>query len=1056
MKFHRYLLVLYLLFLSSGILFGQNQITGYEFWTNSDISNKVTVNVTPSEVLELDEYVDLQGLKPGFNNISIRFADSDGNFSSVYSQYVWAYSSDSPITEYEYWFDGDNANKQNITVESTDILELNAFLDASQLSNGFHSVHIRFKNTGGIWSSIYSRMFFTSKSPEFSGGNIDLNSITHYRYWFDVATEPVVVALEPEETFQANFSIDIPDLAESFYIQFRDTSGLWSGVYNKPFTPIADFEVFSVVNTFTMQNRSTFSNEFLWDFDDGTTSETVNPSHTYNTPGVYDICLIAKNDLGFDTLCKTVQVNGIREVVSKSAGDKGYSTLSIYGGGLKAGASVWLDGSERIDGENVILERLDALQSTFNLHDKPLGMYSMNVQNPGEEVMTLENAFEIIDANDPEPYVNINGRNRILFGRGQTYLLNFGNKGNVDALGVPIYFAISKAAGLEFEFKNLIFAMNDSAKIDGWEYLLDEFEPYMEIDSLFGDAFDGYLYIIYIPAIPANSSQSIELKIKTDESFSMAAWCLEPYFEITESGKVKGAENILLELTVEQKIAACIRAAMMKAIKDGLVDILTQNAPILGCVNKIMSKYYSPMDYLAPDAPQNTRPKSWKEKVIYYGSEIMDLTSIILQCAGDFVGPLKAYKLAIATYALINDIKGGYLADKDCREKYKKKSQQTQLVAAVSSFDPNEIAGPPGYKNEQYLNTQNFGYTIFFENLASATAPAQEVVILDTLEADKYDLESFTFGPFSFGGDYYNPLPGLKEFTLDIPLENGNTNIVRVNASFDTETRVAYWQFITLDPGTMELTEDPDGGFLPPNNASPEGEGSVSYNIQLLDNSPNNTEIKAKAKIFFDLNEPIETNEYINTLDLEPPNSTMTGVFTTWEENLYRIEWEGSDTQSGVRYYTIYMAMDDDEYDAWFTSASNSFYFKADPGSVYRFFCIATDSTGNTETMKNTAEASTETLSIGSDGYSNVEQILDVYPNPAKDVINVEYLSSTEGAVNIRLVNALGVSVYSENAFSMNNTINKYSIDSSNLPDGVYFVNILGKNAKLTRKIIIF
>ena len=1059
MKFHKIMAVLCLLFLSSTYLYSQNQITEYEFWTNSDYSNKVSVSITPSEVLTIDENIELQGLKPGFNNVSIRFKDSDGNYSSVYSQFVWAYSSESPITEYEYWFDGDNSAVHNIEIESSETAEINAFLDATDLSNGFHSVHIRFRNSGGLWSVVYSKMFFTSKSPEFSGGDIDMNTMTHYRYWFDVATEPIVVALEPEETFQTNFSVDIPDLAESFYIQFRDISGLWSGVYHRPFIPIADFEIYRVVNTFTMQNKSTFSTKFYWDFDDGTKSEGVHPSHTYETPGVYDICLIAENKLGFDTLCKTVQVSGIREVVSNEAGNNGLATLNIYGGGLKDGALVWLDGPERIDGDSVQLARLDALMALFDLYEKPLGFYSINVQNPGEEVMTLDNAFEIVKGTNPEPYVDISGRNKILFGREQTFLLNFGNTGNTDALGVPVYFAISKADGLEIDFQNLIFTMKKTDIEDGWEFLKDDFDAFFEIDSLFGAPFDGYLYILYFPTIPANYSESIEFKVKTNETFSMAVWCLDPYYQIVPTGKIKSGESPL-GWTVEEKIAYCIKMAIAKAFKDGLVDITTSladNLPFVACINKVFSKWDSWFDYLTPKATAEPRPKSWKQKFVYVGSEVLDYASIFLQCASEFIPAKKAYqavKLSIAVFALLNDIKGGYLAEKACREKYKKKSVKTHTANAVASLDPNEIVGPFGYKNEKYLNTQNFSYTIFFENKATATAPAQEVVVLDTLEAGKYDFDSFTFGPFSFGGDYYNPLPGLKEFTLDIPLENGNTNVVRVNANFDTDTRVAYWQFITLDPESMALTEDPDGGFLPPNNTSPEGEGSVSYNIQLLDGLSNNEEINAKAMIFFDLNEPIETNEYLNTLDLEPPTSTMTGVFTTWEENLYRIEWEGSDEQSGVRYYTIYIAVDDEEYDPWFTTESTSLYFTADPDSVYKFFCIAADSAGNEEPMKTSYEASTEILSIGDIALSGLNDIVDVYPNPATNTINIEYTTFNSGKILISLVNSYGEEVFTQN-LSVFSATNKHTIDSSDLPTGIYFLNLKGGNRTITKKVAV-
>ena len=43
-----------------------------------------------------------------------------------------------------------------------------------------------------------------------------------------------------------------------------------------------------------------------WDFGDGNTSNERYPIHTYNSSGIYQICLIASNVTGADTLCKTL------------------------------------------------------------------------------------------------------------------------------------------------------------------------------------------------------------------------------------------------------------------------------------------------------------------------------------------------------------------------------------------------------------------------------------------------------------------------------------------------------------------------------------------------------------------------------------------------------------------------------------------------------------------------------------------------------------------------------------------------------------------------------
>jgi len=54
---------------------------------------------------------------------------------------------------------------------------------------------------------------------------------------------------------------------------------------------------------------------YLWDFDDGTTSNDENPEHTFPAPGVYEVCLTIETE-GFDeactsTTCHVVIVGGI-------------------------------------------------------------------------------------------------------------------------------------------------------------------------------------------------------------------------------------------------------------------------------------------------------------------------------------------------------------------------------------------------------------------------------------------------------------------------------------------------------------------------------------------------------------------------------------------------------------------------------------------------------------------------------------------------------------------------------------------------------------------------
>ncbi|MEM6804254.1 MAG: PKD domain-containing protein [Bacteroidota bacterium] len=48
---------------------------------------------------------------------------------------------------------------------------------------------------------------------------------------------------------------------------------------------------------------------YLWDFGDGSTSTEASPSHSFDSVGIYEACLIVENICGKDTLCETIEVD---------------------------------------------------------------------------------------------------------------------------------------------------------------------------------------------------------------------------------------------------------------------------------------------------------------------------------------------------------------------------------------------------------------------------------------------------------------------------------------------------------------------------------------------------------------------------------------------------------------------------------------------------------------------------------------------------------------------------------------------------------------------------
>jgi PKD repeat protein len=83
-------------------------------------------------------------------------------------------------------------------------------------------------------------------------------------------------------------------------------------------------------------------NAWLWNFGDGTTNFTQNPTHDYNVAGAYNVCLIAANESQncfTEPVCKTVYV-GIIATNSPNT-----STLRLYPNPVGANdLHIWVEG----------------------------------------------------------------------------------------------------------------------------------------------------------------------------------------------------------------------------------------------------------------------------------------------------------------------------------------------------------------------------------------------------------------------------------------------------------------------------------------------------------------------------------------------------------------------------------------------------------------------------------------------------------------------------------------------------------------------------------------
>ena len=329
----------------------------------------------------------------------------------------------------------------------------------------------------------------------------------------------------------------------------------------------------------------------------------------------------------------------------------------------------------------------------------------------------------------------------------------------------------------------------------------------------------------------------------------------------------------------------------------------------------------------------------------------------------------------------------------------------------VNSYDPNAIYGyvsPSGSKYIAKDSVETVNYRIEFENdTAFATSAAHVVEIRDTLDVRFFELG--TFAPTYFNiGDKREQLDGTPNFVRTVDMRPQINTVVQVEGQYNEQTGIARWLFTSLDPMTMEPTDDVMQGFLPVNHDGTSGIGDVGYRIGLKKGLADGAEITNRASIVFDSNEPILTPTWTNIVDGVCPESHVSDV-TYKNDSVVTLSIEGSDERSGIWKYDLYV-----QYGVgapWIKEAelaadSTEVDFRIYDGLYYGFCALATDSAGNVEQKVLQPEVLCAEIHLGdvnSDGVVNEQDAqltMDYYLEKPVAILAAAADVNEDGVVN--------------------------------------------------------
>lgn len=287
----------------------------------------------------------------------------------------------------------------------------------------------------------------------------------------------------------------------------------------------------------------------------------------------------------------------------------------------------------------------------------------------------------------------------------------------------------------------------------------------------------------------------------------------------------------------------------------------------------------------------------------------------------------------------------------------------TGKYEVIASNDPNEIIGPAGEPDKRWVSVKDrLPYTVTYENDKTATAPAKYVKVVVPVH-NKMDAASFELKNLGFNSLTFTVPPATASNYQRLDCRDSLGLFVDMTAGYDVINNNFFWEFQSIDPLTLLPPADPLKGFLLRQDSSNSlyGHGFVNFSIKPVIHAQTLDSILAQAFIIFDTNDTIPTNIEKNTIDAVPPTSNMSSLGTNYTGSI-PLSWTGADDPGGcgVRFYTLYVSTDGINFSIIRSGITRrDTVFTGNPNVRYYFFVLATDSVGNTETLRPNAIQST-------------------------------------------------------------------------------------------------
>jgi PKD repeat protein len=1009
----------------------------YFFDADPGCGHGVPVVVTlPGDTVDQPLSISTAGLSMGPHQFCLRTRDAAGTWSLQIARsfFVNAPAPAAALVLAEYFFDADPGQGNGIPVFVTlpgDTVDQPLSIPTAGLSMGPHLFCLRTRDAAGTWSLQFARSFFVSEPAAAAG------PLTAAEYFFDADPgqgNGTPLAVQAGDSVLSVPPIVNPFAAGSHYvaIRTRNATGTWSLQAADTFTVCStygaksEFDYFVDRKTVYFSNRSEYDTAFQWSFGDAT-STTVqrNPAHVYPAAGNFTVSLVSQNGCATDTKTGVVAVPGLQSISPAYSADTNLFTAYIRGYGFQPGCAIRLQrpGVPDILADTTVFGTSTSVAVIFKFRHNPAGPYNVIAENPGGAILdTLYGAFRLESQVRHDLGLAFAGSTRIRTGRSGTGRFSLTNNGNTTLVLVP--FIIYFTADSTYQVVNLTNLNTDPTVPASISALIPPGHAY-NVDDPANPTAPGLRMIAgVIPELGPGETQDFSFssrsnvpgctKVKMKIGEPLDDWKLNP-FSNSCNFMPKGA-RCMMDLLGMVPVASCAVGV----------------AGWLCAFNNAVSSYAE---------TGRTGDKKW--------DLVASSATTALACVPGVSNAAAAIEIGASIAGNIANA-GAFKADCMSGPVDSRPEMEVEICFG-NSYDPNEKTGPHGVTADNYINKNaEVVYTVKFENLDTATAPAAVVQVSDVLDTSLFDLSTFSFRNFALA-DSVVPIPDefRTNYVHDFDLRSTRGIWLRAEGRMDTSVGRMDWHFTSLDTVSMDVVTNPSLGFLPPNVSAPEGEGFISFSVRPKPTLQHLQVISNTSSITFDNNTPISTNTWINTIDTVKPASAVLPLSPGQTDTVFTVVTNGSDAESGILDYILYVSANDSDFKSLYIGAPDTLWFTGKAGVKYEFFSQARDRALNLEDTLHVPDAVTVIL-VGTDDLPPATTI-DVYPNPASLAVSFTIRTPSAAPCSVTLYALDGSALRQWTVLPNRTTV----LPLSALPAGLYYLKAeTGGHPMLIKKIL--